>query len=78
VTGGEHEAIAVQPARFGRVVLESMTKKHGPKIGTPQGQPQMTRGTGVHGIHRQAPGFGGGASKGVNRKIHKQMSNGAE
>jgi hypothetical protein len=63
VTRGEHEAIAVDPLRGRGVVAEEVAVEDGTDFSGAQGQAEVTRMTGSHGVHGKAAGFGGGTGK---------------
>jgi hypothetical protein len=69
---GQNKPVPVEPPRFGGIVLEAFTEKHGADFRTTKRQTEVAGGTSVDGIHRQAASFIGGTFKSINRKNHKQ------
>ena len=63
MTGGEHEAVAVNPLRGRGVVAEEVAVKDGADFGGTEWQAEVARVASGHGIHGKATGFGGGAGK---------------
>jgi hypothetical protein len=70
VTGRENEAVAVEPARIGRVNLESLPEEDGPDIGCSKWKSKMTRLAGGHGINGKPTGIAGGELEkfGIHKK----------
>jgi hypothetical protein len=60
VTGGEDEAVAVDPAGVGRIDLESLTKEDGPDVGGSERETKMARLAGGDGVNGQTAGIAGG------------------
>ena len=52
---GQHEAVAVGPARIGGVEFEEAREQHGGDIGGAHGQPGMARLRRLDRVHRQRP-----------------------
>gem|GEM_PF-4319854 len=63
VAGGKDEAVAVDPLRVGGVVTQEMSVEGGADLGGSQGEAQVARMAGGHGVHGQSAGFVGGAGK---------------
>jgi len=55
MAGGQHEAVAVGPARIGGVEFEEAREQHGGDIGGAHGQPGMARLRRLDRVHRQRP-----------------------
>jgi hypothetical protein len=62
--GAEDEAVAIEPFRLGRKMIQRVAVEDGADFRTAQRQPQMATGAGVDGIHGEAAGFSRGAGKG--------------
>ena len=60
MTGGEDEAVAVDPAGVGRIDLESLTKEDGPDVGGSERETKMARLAGGDGVNGQTAGIAGG------------------
>ncbi len=59
VSGRQHEPIAVQPARAGRIVAERVTVEHGADLGAAERQPEVAALTRDNRVDRQTPRHGG-------------------
>ena len=60
MAGGEHEAVAVQPARLVGIVHEGMAVEHGSDLGAAQREAKVAGGALVHGVDGETAGLGGG------------------
>ena len=60
VPGRQHEPVAVQPTRVGRVVAERVTEEHGADLGAAERQAQVAALTRDDGVDRETPRDGGG------------------
>lgn len=72
MTCGEDKAVTVQPAGFCGVIAERVSKQDSTNFSATQGKSEMSRGTGVNGIHGEAAGFSCGALQVGEWEIHKQ------
>jgi hypothetical protein len=59
VTGGEDEAVAVEPLRSSGIKTETFAKKNGAQIGTSKRKTKVAGGTGMDGIDGESAGFRG-------------------
>jgi hypothetical protein len=57
MTGGKNKSISVQPTRSGGAETHRLAKQHSTNFSTAQGQSQVTRRTGVDGIHGKTTGL---------------------
>jgi hypothetical protein len=70
MTGGEDEAVAVQPLGLGGVADEGFPKQHRPDIRRPEGQAKVAGVALVDGVHGETTGLiGSGLEQG---SIHVQ------
>jgi hypothetical protein len=60
MTSGQHEAIAIDPARAIRIVLQGMPIEDGTDLRRAERQAEMAGLAGVDGVHREASGLIGG------------------
>ena len=60
---GQHEAVAIDPARPIRVVLQRVPIEHGADLRRTEWQAQVAGLAGVDGVHREASGLIGGLGK---------------
>ena len=70
VARGENEAVAVEPARFVRVVHERVPVEHGADLGGAEGQAEVAGGGLVDGIDGEAAGLGTGLGENLGVKLH--------
>ena len=70
VAGGQHEAVAVEPAGLVGVVHQRMAVKHGADFRRPERQTEVAGGTFMNGIDGEAAGLGGGQGKNLSLKFH--------
>ena len=69
VPGRQHEPVAVQPARIGRVVAERVPVEHGADLGTAERQTEVTALTRNDRVDRQTPRHGGRLGENWFRKL---------
>ena len=60
MSGGEHEAIAIQPLGVRRIVAEGVPEEHRAHLGAAEGKAEVSALTGVNGVEREASSDGGG------------------
>ena len=63
VTGGEDEAVAVEPARGVGVELHALAEEDGTDFGAAERESEVAGVTGMDGVHGEAAGFVGGVGK---------------
>ena len=73
----EHEAVAVEPFGMVRAVFQGMPEEHRADFRAAERQPEVAALAGVHGIHGQPPGDGGGFGENffVERRHGKERMN---
>ena len=71
VAGGENKAVAVEPARLGRIVTQGRAEKHRADFRASQGQTQVTGLAGGNGVNGQAPRIARGQREDIVRKTHE-------
>jgi len=71
VAGREHEAVAVEPARFGGVVRERVAVKGSADLSGTEGETQMPGRALVDGIDGEATGLVGGLGKEFWLQFHE-------
>ncbi len=69
MAGGEHEAVAVQPARVGRIVAERVAVEHGADLGAAERQAEVAALTRMDRVDRETARDGGRLGENWFRKL---------
>ena len=70
VTGGQDEAVAVEPLRLGGVIPKKVAEERRSDFRAPEGKPKMARRTFVDCVHGETARFVGSAPENLELRIH--------